>query len=78
MSKDIKSRLESLFGKVIQGVAAESISELERVDTEEWDSLAHLNLVISLEEEFGVSINPDQAAAITSFEETYKFVESKR
>ena len=78
MSQDIKSRLESLFGKVIQGVAAESISELERVDTEEWDSLAHLNLVISLEEEFGVSINPDQAAAITSFEEIYKFVESKR
>jgi len=78
MSQDIKSRLESLFGKVIQGVAAESISKLERVDTEEWDSLAHLNLVISLEEEFGVSINPDQAAEITSFEETYRFVESKR
>ena len=32
-----------------------------------WDSLKHMNLVIALEEEFGVSIPDDEAANITSY-----------
>jgi acyl carrier protein len=32
-----------------------------------WDSLKHMNLVLALEEEFGVSIPDDEAANITSY-----------
>jgi len=33
-----------------------------------WDSLAHMNLILAIEEEFGVSIPDDEAANVTSFE----------
>ena len=32
-----------------------------------WDSLKHINLVLALEEEFGVSIPDEEAANITSY-----------
>ena len=32
-----------------------------------WDSLKHMNLVLALEEEFGVSIPDEEAANITSY-----------
>lgn len=34
---------------------------------ETWDSLKHMNLVLALEEEFGVSIPDEEAANITSY-----------
>ncbi len=32
-----------------------------------WDSLRHMNLILALEEEFGVSIPDEEAANITSY-----------
>jgi acyl carrier protein len=32
-----------------------------------WDSLQHMNLVLALEEEFGVSIPDEDAANVTSY-----------
>jgi acyl carrier protein len=31
-----------------------------------WDSVRHMNLVLALEEEFGVEFTPDQTTAIVS------------
>jgi acyl carrier protein len=36
---------------------------------ERWDSLGHVNLMMALEQEFGLRINPQDAASMTSFEE---------
>jgi acyl carrier protein len=35
-------------------------------DIEGWDSLAQLNLIVALEDEFGVRISPDDIEAMTS------------
>jgi acyl carrier protein len=40
-------------------------SSMDNVPT--WDSLRHMNLVLALEEEFGVSIPDEDAANITSY-----------
>lgn len=34
-----------------------------------WDSLAHLNLIVELETEFGVSFEPEDIGEMTSFED---------
>ena len=34
-----------------------------------WDSLAHLNLIVELESEFGVTFEPEDIGEMTSFEE---------
>jgi acyl carrier protein len=33
----------------------------------EWDSLRHLNLIVALEDEFDVNLEPEQISIMTSF-----------
>jgi acyl carrier protein len=50
-------------------VPTEVITPDSSMDTiEGWDSLKHMNLVIALEDEFGVSIPDEDAADITSYD----------
>lgn len=52
----------------VLGVPAASISEATSMDTiAAWDSIKHMNLVLALEEEFGISIPDGDAANITSY-----------
>lgn len=52
----------------VLGIAADSINEDTSMDTvEDWDSIKHMNLVLAIEEEFGVSIPDEDAANITSY-----------
>jgi acyl carrier protein len=49
-------------------VPADEIGEESSMDTiASWDSLQHMNLVLALEEEFGVSVPDEDAANITSY-----------
>lgn len=39
------------------------------MDTEElWDSLKHIEIIITVEEEFEISFNPDDIPKLTSFD----------
>jgi acyl carrier protein len=52
----------------VLGIAADSIGDDTSMDTvEAWDSIKHMNLVLAIEEEFGVSIPDEDAANITSY-----------
>jgi acyl carrier protein len=52
----------------VLGIAADSINDDTSMDTvETWDSIKHMNLVLAIEEEFGVSIPDEDAANITSY-----------
>lgn len=52
----------------VLGIAADSIDDDTSMDTvEAWDSIKHMNLVLAIEEEFGVSIPDEDAANITSY-----------
>ena len=42
-----------------------------------WDSLAQLNLVVELESEFGVTLEPEEIAEMTSFEKIIKVLKAK-
>jgi acyl carrier protein len=45
-----------------------AIGETASVDTiEQWDSLKHLNLVLALEERFGVTLTEEQTVQILSY-----------
>ena len=57
---------------------------LDRVDTSisqqtcpEWDSMNHLRLVIELESEFDVSFEPEEIAALKSFDAIKTILERK-
>jgi acyl carrier protein len=62
-----ETKLKQVIGSVL-GVPAESIDEGTSTDTvESWSSLEQLNLILALEEEFGVEIPDEEAADITSY-----------
>lgn len=44
---------------------------------EKWDSMAQLNLVLELEDEFGISLEPEEIGEMTSFETVYQMVAKK-
>jgi acyl carrier protein len=58
--------LKDVMATVLE-IAADSINDDTSMDTvEAWDSIKHMNLVLAIEEEFGVSIPDEDAANITS------------
>lgn len=44
---------------------------------EKWDSLAHLNLIVELETEFGVSFEPEEIGEMTSFDKVCEYLKTK-
>lgn len=52
----------------ILGVDARTIDGATSVDTvEKWDSLSHLNLILALEQEFGITLTGEQTVQILSY-----------
>ena len=46
-------------------------------NTENWDSLHHLNLVIELEMEFDIELEPEEIAIMTSIEQIEAIIKTK-
>lgn len=42
-----------------------------------WDSMNHLNLVVELEMEFDISFEPEEIAAMASFEDVIRIIKNK-
>lgn len=42
-----------------------------------WDSMNHLNLVVELEMEFDVSLEPEEIAVMRSFDDVVRIIKNK-
>ena len=58
-----------------------NVFELETVDTtcsqqtcEKWDSMGQLNLVVELESEFDISLEPEEIGEMKSFEDLIRLL----
>lgn len=61
-----------------------NVLEIDNVDMnisasncEKWDSMAQLNISVELEMEFGVTLEPDEIAALTSYNEIVRILKEK-
>lgn len=61
-----------------------NVFELETVDTtcsqetcEKWDSMGQLNLVVELESEFDVTLEPEEIGEMKSFVDIVRILKSK-
>ena len=70
---ELRVRMEQLFVKLFP---AESVAagEMNRVNCATWDSLAQANLVLAIEEEFGIVISDDEAMNLESFSAAWRLV----
>lgn len=65
MSKT-QDRIRRIVSQVF-GVPAESVNDDSSPDTiEQWDSLSHIGLILSLETEFNLSLSPEDAMQMIS------------
>ncbi len=62
----------------ILGVPATRLNAASSPDTvENWDSVQHLNLVLALEEKFGLQLSPEEIEQMKTLGDTAKLIESK-
>lgn len=61
-----------------------NLFELDNVDKtcsqttcENWDSMGQLNLVVELESEFDISLEPEEIGGMRSFEDIIRILKSK-
>lgn len=60
------------------GVSADKVTAASTPETiETWDSIQHLNLVLALEEKFGVQLSPEEIEQMKSIGDVAKVVEGK-
>lgn len=65
---DTRERLIGCFGSVFPNLSSDEILLASNASVASWDSLATITLVSVIEEEFGVSIEPDEYELLISFE----------
>jgi acyl carrier protein len=63
----IKQVMSAVFEIPLESIADDASSD----NIENWDSLRHLNLILALEEEFGVSIPDEEVGNLLN----YKLIE---
>ena len=63
----LDDRIQSLLVDSLQVPPEQVSTDLQFGDLPQWDFMGHMEVMISLEAEFSVEINPDTIADLTSF-----------
>lgn len=74
----VRERCAKVMAEIME-VEMTSIKDDSNPDTvEQWDSLAHVQIVLGLEKEFGIKISPEEGIEhLTGFAEIVRFVGDK-
>lgn len=65
---DIDYQLKNIFSSVLN-LPLEEVSDSISMDTvEDWDSIKHLSLILSLEQEFTISIQPEDSMVMINYQ----------
>ena len=55
-----------------------NFKNIRRISQKKWDSLAHVNIIIAIENEFNIKISASDAESINSFKGALLLIEDKR
>ena len=62
--KEIYERLNKVFQDVFDDDEIEVCKETTSKDIEDWDSLEHINLIVAVENEFGIKFNMNEVTSM--------------
>ncbi len=74
---DIKSQVYKVFAEVFKIPVEEIKKDMTSADVEEWDSLGQLNLIIAVENKFGIKFEVEDIFNITTVDSIIKIVSKK-
>jgi len=73
----VEQNLEQLLADLLQIPVAEVTDELAMKDVEAWDSLKHMELIASLEEQLGIQLSFDEIVMMRSVGDIKRVLNSK-
>jgi|YNPBryulayer2012_1023412.scaffolds.fasta_scaffold01111_9 acyl carrier protein len=76
LSSDLAQRIREALSLALQVPLDEITPDLAFGDLPQWDSMGHMEVMMRLEEFFGVEINADTIATLTSFEAIRQYLEN--
>lgn len=71
---DISPQLQSIMAEAMGLNAADITAETAIHNTPQWDSLAHMRMILGLEEALGRSLSPDDIVSIASADDIAKIL----
>ena len=74
---DVRGKLTNSFRRVFENDNLVLTDEMTAKDVVGWDSLAHINLIMDVEEEFGLRFTVDDIADLKNVGEMIQMLEGK-
>lgn len=71
----MKERILDVMRNVFEDVTIDT--SCSQKTCKAWDSMNHLNLVVELEIEFGVSLEPEEIGRMLCYQDVYDIISSK-
>ena len=75
--EEIKTRLNGIFREVFDDDEIEIYDEMTAPDIDEWDSLNHIVLVVSIEKDFGLRLNAAEVGNLKNVGEFLTLLENR-
>ncbi|MBL8232074.1 MAG: hypothetical protein JNL98_26495 [Bryobacterales bacterium] len=72
---DIESRIAQCFQNVFPDVTLEDLPRASQASLTQWDSVAHVTLLLSIAEEFQIELDEEVFPSLTSYLLVLDFVE---
>lgn len=76
MDNDIDIRIKNIMSIVLEVIESEINQESSSMNINSWDSLKHMNLIISLEEEFEIEFSENEIPELTNYKNIKNIISS--
>ena len=77
MSEEIKTKLNSIFADVFKDNSIQIFDEMSTGDVERWDSLSHLTLIATIENEFNIKFRLKELIAMKNVGDLINEIKAK-
>ena len=77
MDKEIYERLNNVFRDIFDDETIEVNESTTSSDIEDWDSLEHINLIVAIEQEFGMKFNMNEVTTMKNVGEMVEIIKSR-
>jgi acyl carrier protein len=74
----VMDQLSAVFREVFQEEDLEIEADMTAADIDEWDSIMHINLILTVEEHFDVRFRSSEVAQLRSVGELHDLIVEKR
>lgn len=77
MDESLTKQIKSLLAEALHATTEDIKDDLSFGDLPQWDSMGHMDVMVALEERFGVEINADTITALTSLPAIRTYLKEK-